>query len=203
MTMREILTNLQAQTPTGQLIPSSYTGLYLAPYMANPNNLDNYYLGVKYKTLEFAGDTMEDLTYLISSAISIYSYKWDKLYKTLSLEYDPIANVDAEIIETHDIASRHSSDTFGAQDGTSTSGQSPYDNDELRNVAKNHTTSEEFENSHDEDAYIDEITTTRKGNIGVTSTQQLIEAERNVAIFKYLDIVFKDLMDVIALPIFG
>ena len=201
--MREILTNLQAQTPTGQLIPSSYTGLYLSPYMANPNNLDNYYLGVKYKTLEFAGETMDDLTYLISSAISIYSYKWDKLYKTLSLQYDPIANVDAEIIETHDIASRHSADTFGAQDGTSTSGQAPYETDDLRNVAKNHTTSEEFENSHDEDSYIDTITTTRTGNIGITSSQELLASERKVAEFKYLDIVFKDLMDVIALPMFG
>lgn len=201
--MREILKSLQSQSPAGQLIPSSYTQLYLSPYMSNANNLDAYYLGVKYSSLEFAGETIEDLGYLISSAISIYSYKWDKLYKTLSLEYDPIANVDAEIIETRDIASRHMSDTFGAQDGTSTSGQAPYENDTLRNVAKNHTTSEEFENSHDEDAYIDEITTTRKGNIGVTSSQQLIEAERDVAIFKYLDVVFKDLMDVIALPIFG
>lgn len=196
------MTALQTQTPTAQLIPSSYTQAYLAPYMGNALALDNYYLGIKYKTLEFAGETIDDLSGLISTAMSIYNYKWDKLYKTLSLTYDPIANVDAEIIETRDIASRHMSDTFGAQDGTSTSGQAPYETDELRNVAKNHTTSEEFENSHDEDAYIDEITTTRKGNIGVTSSQALILEERRVAEFNYLDIVFRDIMDVIALPNF-
>ena len=193
---------LQSQTPTGQLIPSSYTELYLAPYMSNANALDNYYLGIKYKTLEFAGYTIEDLSGLISSAISIYNYKWDKLYKTLSLVYDPIANVDAEIEETRDIASRHMTDTFGSQDATTTNGQAPYDADELRNVAKNHTTSEEFENEHDEDAYKDVITTTRKGNIGVTSSQSLVLEERRVAEFKYLDIVFKDIMDVIAMPYF-
>lgn len=197
------MTGLQSQTPVAQLIPSSYTQLFLAPYMGNALTLDNYYLGVKYKTLEFAGDTIEDLSGLISTAISIYSYKWDKMYKTLSLNYDPIANVDAEIIETRDIASRHMSDTFGEQDATSTNGQAPYETEQLRNVSKNHTTSEEVVNDHDEDAYIDEITTTRKGNIGVTSTQQLIDAERKVAEFNYLDIMFKDIMDVIAMPFFS
>ena len=199
----EILKKLQEQTPTAQLIPSSYTQLYLAPYMANPLALDNYYLGIKYKTLEFAGDSIDDLDGLISTAISIYSYKWDKLYKTLSLIYDPIANVDAEIVETRDISAKHMSDTFGAQDGESVSGQAPYESETLRNVAKNRTTSEEFENSHDEDAYIDEITTTRKGNIGVTSSQSLVMEERRVAEFNYLDIVFKDIMDVIAMPFFS
>lgn len=171
--------------------------------MENSNALDNYYLGIKYKTLEFAGDTIEDLSGLISTAISIYDYKWSKLYETLSLEYDPIANVDAEIVETRDIASRHMADTFGAQDATSTSGQAPYDNTTIRDVASNHTTSEEFENSHDEDAYLDTITTTRKGNIGVTSSQSLVLEQRRVAEFNYLDIVFKDIMDIIAMPFFS
>lgn len=198
----EVLKALQSQTPTGQLIPSSYTQLYLAPYMSNANALDNYYLGIKYKTLEFAGDTIEDLSGLISTALSIYNYKWDKLYKSLSLAYDPIANVDAEIIETRDIAQKHYEDTYGAQEGDATSGQAPYDTDEMRNVAKTKSTSEEYTNEHDEDAYIDTITTTRKGNIGVTSSQSLVLEERRVAEFKYLDIVFKDIMDVIAMPYF-
>ena len=201
MTLKEILKQLQTQE--SQLIPDTYTQLYLSPYMGNSEALDNYYLGIKYKTLEFAGDTFEDLEGLISTALSIYSYKWDKLYKTLSLTYDPIANVDAEIIETHDIASRHSSDTYGAQDATSTSGNAPYDSDEIRNVAKNNTTTEEFENSHDEDAYLDTITTTRKGNIGITSSQELIASERKIAEFNYLDIVFRDIMNVIAMPYFS
>lgn len=202
--MADVLTNLKTQTPRAQLIPSSYSSLlYLSPYLENPTAFDDYYLGIKYKSLVFAGDSMEDLPTLISVAISTNSYKWDKLYKTLSLTYDPIANVDAEIIETHDIASRHNSDTYGAQDATSTSGNAPYDSDEIRNVAKNNTTTEEFENSHDEDAYIDTITTTRSGNIGITSSQELITAERRVADFNYLNIIFKDIMEVIAMPYFG
>ena len=80
--MWEVLKKLKEQTPTAQLIPSSYTQLFLAPYMGNALALDNYYLGIKYKTLVFAGDTFEDLADLISTAMSIYSYKWDKMYKT-------------------------------------------------------------------------------------------------------------------------
>lgn len=197
------MTNLKTQTPRAQLIPSSYSALlYLSPYLQNPTAFDDYYLGIKYKSLVFAGDSMEDLPTLISVAISTNSYKWDKLYKTLNLEYDPIANVDAEIVEEHDIDKRHYKDTYGAQAGSATTGQAPYDTDQLRNVAKTETGSDEYVNERDEDNYKDTITTTRKGNIGVTSSQQLIEAERQVAAFNYLNIIFKDIMDVIAMPYF-
>ena len=201
--MADVLTNLKTETPRAQLIPSSYVSLlYLSPYLQNPTAFDDYYLGIKYKSLVFAGDSMEDLPTLISVAISTNSYKWDKLYKTLSFDYDPIANVDAEIIETRDIAQKHYEDTYGAQEGDATTGQAPYETDEIRNVAKTKSTSEEYTNEHDEDAYIDTITTTRAGNIGITTTQSLITEERRVAAFNYLNVIFKDIMDVIAMPYF-
>lgn len=198
------MTDLKTQTPRAQLIPSDYSALlYLSPYLENPTAFDDYYLGIKYKSLVFAGDSIEDLPTLISVAISTNSYKWDKLYKTLSLEYDPIANVDAEIIEEHDIDKRHYKDTYGEQSGSATTGQAPYNSDQLRNVAKTETGSDEYVNERDEDSYKDTITTTRTGNIGVTSSQELITAERRVADFNYLNIVFKDIMEVIAMPYFA
>lgn len=159
-------------------------------------------MGIKYATLAFAGDNFSDLSSLVETAIKIYSYKWDKLYKTLSLTYDPIANVDAEIIETRDIAARHMSDTMGAQSATSTNGQAPMDSSSYHNVSENKTDSDEYVNDHDEDAYVDEITTTRKGNIGVTSSQSLVLEERRVAVFNYIDVVMRDIMDIIAMPYF-
>lgn len=201
--MKQILESLKAQTPRAQLIPSSYTGLYLSPYMTNPTALDDYYLGIKYKTLKFAGESYEDLASLIDTAVNINSYKWDKLYKTLSFEYDPIANVDAEIEETHDIAKKKRTETLGETSGTVTNGQAPFDSATIRDTASSTTETDQIENTYEDDAYKDVITTTRKGNIGVTSSQSLVLEERRVADFKYLDVIFKDIMDVIALPYFS
>lgn len=201
--MKQILESLKTQTPRAQLIPSSYTGLYLSPYMSDATNFDDYYLGIKYKTLEFAGESYEDLANLINVAVSLNSYKWDKLYKTLSLDYDPIANVDATIEETRDIAKKKRTETLGETSGTVTNGQAPFDSTEIRDTASSTTETDEIENTYEDDAYKDVITTTRTGNIGITSSQELLTAERKVADFKYLDIIFKDIMDVIAMPYFS
>ena len=41
----------------------------------------------------------------------------------------------------------------------------------------------------------------RKGNIGVTTTQKMIEEERQVALFNFYDILFKDIIKNICVPI--
>ena len=45
-------------------------------------------------------------------------------------------------------------------------------------------------------------TTQRSGNIGVTTTQQMMEAERNVWLWNFFDQVYKDIDTVLSLPIY-
>lgn len=206
MTLLKMLNQMRAQSPKKTLIDiDSYEELpdYFDLYAEDPESNDLYYMGIKYATLETVTDDMSAFLALVDVAIRNYNYKWNKLYETTQLEYDPIANVDAEIIETRDIDKRHTTDTIGGADVTTTNGAAPMDSSTFHNQTESNTVSLEHTDEHDEDAYKDEIKTTRKGNIGVTSTQQLIEAERNVAGFNFLDIFMTDIINFVTYPYFG
>lgn len=91
---------------------------------------------------------------------------WDKLYNTESLQYNPLWNVDATIEEV--------------LDGTGIGSTKGY----------NSTTWLENDKAKTDNT----VTTTRTGNIGVTSSQQLLAAEREVVQFstiKYMVDSFK------------
>ena len=120
-------------------------------------------------------------------------------------------------------------DTYGETTGNTVYGQldddvtnktTPYDSADFRNLSKqerqvlehqdDYTTYEhedthkkgEHTDEHDEDAYKDVITTERHGNIGVTSSQDLLRQEREVSDFKFLDILMTDIIDMITEPYF-
>lgn len=91
---------------------------------------------------------------------------WDKLYKTEILEYNPIWNVDGVVVEKLD------GDFIGSTKG--------YNETNWLDNSKGKT-----DNT---------ITTTRTGNIGVTTTQKMITEEREVSDFstvKYIVESFK------------
>ena len=46
------------------------------------------------------------------------------------------------------------------------------------------------------------VTSTRQGNIGVTKTQELLQSQRDIAMFDFLDTVMKECIDAITIPIF-
>lgn len=203
MELRKMLKIMRDQTPRRNLIELEEYPDFLSVYSQNKNQNDLYYMGIKYATLETITDDMEEFLDCVDVALVKQAYKWEKLYNVNNLEYDPIANVDATIEETRDIDARHTEDTFGGSDATSENGQAPTDSSTYHNVTKQHTTTEERTDEHNEDAFQDKITTIRKGNIGVTSTQQLIEAEREVANHgNLLDIIMADVINFVTFPYF-
>ena len=103
-------------------------------------------------------------------------YSWDKLAKTLTLEYNPIWNKDGEIIETRNINSEQNANSTDSVTGFNTSS---------------------FQNANsvktNADAYSTETSTrTEHGNIGVTTTQQMIKEERETAMFNLIDAITED-----------
>jgi len=236
MTLQKLLKKLQTAQKT--LIPSDRTEDYLTDYQTAPGDVDAYYMGVKYKDLKAISEDVEEIEATVGVAFLVYGSKWAKLYNTLDLKYNPLWNVDAEIVEEHDIAKRHTEDTFAEREDTDTYGETtgntvygqlddnvtnkttPYDSAEFRNLSKQERqvlehqddyTTDQHEDTHkkgahtdehDEDAYKDTITTTRTGNIGVTSSQELLEKERSVSDFKFLDILMTDIIDMITEPYF-
>ena len=194
---------MKAQTPRVNLIDPETEIEYFAPYIDNANNNDEYYLGIKYADLETITDELDDFMSYVGVALSNYAYKWQKLYDTTQLEYNPLWNVDATITEERDIASRHTEDTIGGADVTTTNGAAPYDSDTFHDTNQSNTVSLEHVDEHDEDAYLDTITTTRTGNIGVTTASQLIEGERKIADMNMLDIIMADIINFVTYPYFG
>lgn len=72
---------------------------------------------------------------------------------------------------------------------------------------RNDTSIKEYENRTDENtkSFIDreDVTThTRSGNIGVTTSQQMLESERMIANFKFVDIVARDIVKKIAILLY-
>lgn len=198
-----MLKQMRATTPITTLIPTNDAPEYLIDYTQNAQYNDLYYLGIKYATLETVTDDLEEFLEYAGVACNMFAYKWEKLFETTQLDYDPIANVDAKITETRHIDARHNTDTIGGADVTTTNGAAPMDTDVYHNQTKSQTQSLEHVDEHDEDAYKDVITTDRHGNIGVTSTQELIDQERKVADMNMLDIIMADVINFVTYPYFG
>lgn len=198
-----MLKQMRATTPITTLIPTNDAPDYLADYVTNAAQNDQYYLGIKYATLETVTDDLEEFLEYVGIACISYDYKWAKLYETTQLDYDPIANVDARITETREIDDRHTEDTIGGANVTTTNGAAPMESSAYHNQSQSNTQSQEHIDQHDEDAYKDVITTERHGNIGVTSTQDLIRQERDVADMNMLDTIMADVINFVTYPYFG
>lgn len=142
---------------------------------------------------------------ILKNLIGVWSktcqYEWNKLAKTLNLEYDPIANYDRKEERTLNTEGKGTSDNSGS-DVSQTSGQGTEKvngfNASLNmvNRARNDTTNngsitygkktaETFEKEDKEiiRAY---------GNIGVTTTQQMMQQERDIAKFNLYDIIAEE-----------
>lgn len=200
---------------------------------------------------------------------------WNKLWDTLSFEYDPIANVDAhEVTKSHKgeqtdkftqgeqentfshgehetdvtIGSQSVDKSIGAQSITEQKGAqhtevessiAGFNSSDYSNADKSITDANAFQNStnlgshsdkditsgrndkttvkafDDSSTYgeridetvsgerDDEVELIRKGNIGVTTSQQMITQERILWDWKFFDRVFEDIDSILVIDIYG
>lgn len=139
-------------------------------------------------------------------------YKWRTLIPTEHFEYNPIENYSMiESEKNQDIITEKSNNTSTLTagertgSGTNESLKSPYDNDNYYNDAKNITSN--TENSYTDkneltgstsrqDNYTKELK--RSGNIGVTTSQQMLTSEREVANFSVVKEIAKTVAGIIS-----
>lgn len=110
---------------------------------------------------------------------------WDKLRSTQLYEYDPISNYDRT--ETWKTSGSNSGTRNGSSNGTVNNNITTYDSNIAQprdSSSTNGTVNETVNGSSDE-----ERTGRAYGNIGVTTTQDMIEAERRVAQFSLYDYI--------------
>ena len=131
---------------------------------------------------------------VMKQAITFWSHAqasvWDKLWNTTQFEYNPIWNKDGVIkeTETRDLAS--------TLDGTDTDQRSAYNASTFQNQEKTIL-------DHDS---TDTGTITREreehGNIGVTTTQQMIREEREVSQFNMYDYIVRSFKERFCLMVY-
>lgn len=138
---------------------------------------------------------------LLKSLIQVWSnisqYSWNRLAATLTAEYNPIENYD-RMEEWQDNSinnSRYTNSTNNTSNGSTKEQvygynnlQTPADNSASTSASTSADTSDSAGNTT--------ITGSRKGrahgNIGVTTTQEMLESERRVAMFNFYDAVIRD-----------
>ena len=154
---------------------------------------------------------------MMKFAIGVWSASnartWDKLYKSMFLEYNPIWNVDATETETEtnerDISRLHSgtnnetvnltdAETVNLTDTESVQGFNTATWSEAKKNVKSgtdnitHTGTDNTSISNNETVNDDNeriLSKRRTGNIGVTSSQSLVQAEREVADFSIIEFI--------------
>ena len=108
-----------------------------------------------------------------------FGRNWGKLWCTLTVDYNPIENY--RMTETGKIG----------HDGAQNNGVFGF----------NSTSEVPSGTGHDE--YIDNTELTRSGNIGVTTSQQMIQSERDLWVWKFFEQVFQDVDTVLSIDVYG
>lgn len=139
---------------------------------------------------------------VMHDAIQIWSkknlWKWAKMYASTQFEYNPIWNKDGEI--TDKIISNENGGGSNTGTVTSENSVSGYNVNQYSPESKNVTTP----NTAWTDTRSRGESRTRKeqGNIGVTSTQQLIKEEREVSDFSIYDMIVRDFKEAFCLLVY-
>lgn len=152
-------------------------------------------------------ETIYPVPNFLKSAINLWSASramtWDKIYQASQLEYNPIENYDRQETESTTASSAHSGKDTTITSGTATSNGTNkiagfdssvlVDHDSSEGTA---TDSGSHELTHGEQIADQSSRTSRiHGNIGVTTSQQMLEQELQIAgklnIYDYIAQEFK------------
>lgn len=139
---------------------------------------------------------------------------WAKLYKTTVLEYNPIWNKDGTIKEVE--TTTREMDASGSNSTNSNSNSTAKDessvaafnsstlekNGQVDSTDASSVASQGSYSDSSDDKELRSYERTEQGNIGVTSTQQLIKEEREVDNFNIYDVIASDFRNRFCLAIY-
>lgn len=192
-----------------------FTSAEMFSYFANKFGERDFYKYYDNENMTSNANMVKQASDYIALYGKSHKYEYDKLVDTLSLEYNPIENysmtekgtdtrtpnitqtnkgvntntvgVDTSITTgktTFDKSDSFINDTKTTNTGTNTDTQ---DINTTVTTAGNEKTVHEF---------------TRSGNIGVTTSQQMIESERQLAMFSVVDLFVKAIADIILIGVY-
>lgn len=135
-----------------------------------------------------------------------FGQAWTKKYEALVSSYDPLKNYDMREHEQNEIvddsytssigndstANNTSHDVYGYNSASAT--HASIDGGSISNQSSN---SSDYDNTRTIDR-----TLIRSGNIGVTTSQQMLESELKLRAYRFFEQVYKDVDSIVALPIY-
>ena len=165
------------------------------------HDYENYVLLTSQKEVQTA---YQEFVKLVKSHLLLNSYKYSGLYKTTLLEYNPIENYSMTESGT-DTRTPNITTTDKMNIGeqvnstTSTDSVSPYDTQTFTDsnktvVSENNGAREDSNTKTETGTETTKHDFKRTGNIGVTTSQQMLESERKVVNFTFLKIVFRNII---------
>lgn len=180
-----------------QTIQSNYSSKFVWLTSTKAETLDmDYYLnhsGEKYisplTAKLYENDDSTYLTKIASLIVLKYEDKWNKLYKAFfEDEYNPIENYS--MVEEENANTSITNSTTGKNNiyGFNTTSEDgvPQDNSSVES-----TTSGDFDDNHRK--------LTRSGNIGVTTSQQMLQSEIELRQWNFYNMIMNDIDDVMCL----
>ena len=129
--------------------------------------------------------TLRDVSYTMYYK---FMQNWDKLYNAMFADYNPIQNYDSteEITRSGDDKVSVNTDTKQTSKVSAFNSASLVDNAEV-------DASGLASNNYSKTDYNSKVKTTKYGNIGVTTSQQMIESEIALREKKFIDLIFDDI----------
>lgn len=164
-----------------QVDPTILDGLVVPEGMDGENLRDNLLLETESMEILYPN------TLFLKMAVTVWAAErlpvWEKLYATTVLEYNPIENYDRQ--------EESESDNSGTSGGTTTSTNSntAYDSDTFKDTGKSVSSGSNTTKGNSK------FKSRVHGNIGVTTTQQMIEQERRSVEFCMTEYIINDFID--------
>ena len=147
----------------------------------------------------------------LKAAITVWAAErkdvWDKLYATTQLTYNPIENYDRMQEDVGSRADQSRGSSTGSSAGhsagsnTATASNTAYNSDTFKDTGKNvssgstDTSNSSLAQSTGESSSSTTFHSRVHGNIGVTSSQQLLTAEREVVQFCMTEYIINDFIE--------
>ena len=149
--------------------------------------------------------TIKDFTTISAIIRARYLSKWEKVWATMSYDFDPLApytfNQHEKVEKDHTVMSDENefidegsdkSFTYGYNDNGEDGSPTERTVDESTSLSTtNHTRDNEFERD-----------VTRKGNIGNRTNQELVRQQRDLLMFQFFDVVFDDVDRILTMSIY-
>lgn len=132
----------------------------------------------------------------------IYKDKWDRIWDAITMEYNPIENYNMVEDGNDGTGAQTSTTNIGARTATSENETSAFNSQNYEDATKLTNTTNAAQDSITTGARTDTHHLTRSGNIGVTTSAQLLSGEIQVRQYNFYMSMLKDIDKMLCLNIY-